>query len=275
MKRTLIMSAIASFGLTLAGCASTATGPNGFGMSGTKLIENSNGGVDDRENAMDLVNLQELAKNTNAEIKSIFPKQAEPKIVLWATDLENLVDGAFTQTFGDKLSPSPSLKLHKVFKNTSVSLVDVAHVAPCEGMETGDAQYWVLRTYLSDLDEAVHRKVKGFYPNGESGSIQVELDKGTRSSTDTFKLSAKLTECRSGRIIHSAENVFSKTTSGKDKSFYLFGKHLGLFYRNTESYDPGLNKTKDLALDVFLSSIARDMVGVPQSYPVTKLASAS
>jgi len=79
--------------------------------------------------------------------------------------------------------------------------------------------------------------------------------------TDSFKLSAKLTDCRSGKIIHSAESEFLKTSSSKDKSVYLFGKHLGLFYRSTEYEDPGLNRTKDMALDVFLTSIAMEMVG--------------
>jgi len=122
-------------------------------------------------------------------------------------------------------------------------------------------QYWVLRSYVSDLDETVERRVKGFYPNAESGDFQTEIDRGSRSMTDRFKLSAKLTDCRSGRIIHSAENEFSKTASSQDNSVYLFGKYFGIFYRNTAFEDPGLNRTKDMALDVFLSSVAMDMVG--------------
>lgn len=183
------------------------------------------------------------------------------KITLWAVDLENLVDGTFTQTFGDKSSPAPAVKLHNIFKDTGVTLVDHLHIPLCSGAESERGQYWVLRTYVSNLDETVNRKVKGFYPNGESGDFQAEIDRGTRSMTDSFKLSAKLTVCRSGEIIHSAESEFSKTSSGKDNSVYLFGKYLGLFYRSTEYEDPGLNKTKDLALDVFLSSIAIEMVG--------------
>jgi len=69
---------------------------------------------------------------------------------------------------------------------------------------------------------------------------------------------------RQGRA--STENEFSKTSSGKDNSVYLFGKYLGLFYRSTHYEDPGLNRTKDLALDVFLTSIAMEMVGVPTAH---------
>lgn len=250
--------------ISLSGCATMSMNTEDSGASSRMLAAGGSAAQISKLPHSDLGSLQQLSQSANSKIKAVFPKAGEPKITLWAVDLENLVDGTFTQTFGDKISPSPTVKLYNIFKNTGVSLVDHLHVPVCKGASSGNGQYWVLRTYVSDLDETVSRKVKGFYPNGESGDFQAEIDRGTRSMTDTFKLSAKLTECRSGRVIYSAENEFSKTSSSKDKSVYLFGKYLGLFYRSTEYEDPGLNRTKDLALDVFLSSIAMEMVGVPQ-----------
>jgi len=253
--------------ISLSGCATMSMNAESSGASSHMLASGSSGAQISKLPHTDLGSLRQFSQNANDRIRVAFPKAADAKITLWAIDLENLVDGTFTQTFGDKISPSPTVKLYNIFKNTGVSLVDHLHVPVCKGASSGNGQYWVLRTYVSDLDETVSRKVKGFYPNGESGDFQAEIDRGTRSMTDTFKLSAKLTECRSGRVIYSAENEFSKTSSSKDKSVYLFGKYLGLFYRSTEYEDPGLNRTKDLALDVFLSSIAMEMGGVSQVTP--------
>jgi len=262
MKHSAFKSILALSALTFAGCSTLSANSKVPGPSSQML---NRGTMNPDSSHSDLVSLQTRSQNANAKIKDVFPKGGSGKITLWAIDLENLVDGTFTQTFGDKISPAPAVKLHNIFKDTGVTLVDHLHVPPCKGADNDGGQYWVLRTYVSDLDETVNRKVRGFYPNGESGDFQGEIDRGTRSMTDTFKLSARLTECRSGRIIHTAENDFSKTSSGKDNSVYLFGKYLGLFYRSTEYEDPGLNRTKDLALDVFLSSIAKEMVGVPRS----------
>lgn len=257
MKNTFSKCALSIIAITSAGCATSMPGPKIPEASSHMLTSGSS-------EVKDLKTLQDRNIDANAKIKAVFPKGTRDTITLWAVDLENLVDGTFTQTLGDKISPAPAVKMYPLFKDTGVTLVDHLHIPPCKGADTDEGQYWVLRTYVSDLDETVNRKVKGFYPSGESGDFQGEIDRGSRSMTDTFKLSAKLTECRSGKIIHSAENEFSKTSSGKDNSVYLFGKHLGIFYRSTEYNDPGLNRTKDLALDVFLSSIAMDMVGAPQ-----------
>lgn len=259
MKQSLkyIPLLLGAFGLTACSTFAPAyTSP----PASAKMIAPQTGGEDAPED-VDLNTLQDYNEAANAAVQQVFPKGGEGKITLWAPDLENLVDGTFTQTFGGKLAPSPSLKLHKVFKNSGVSVIDHLHVKPCQGAADGPGQYWVLRSYVSDLDETVERRVKGFYPNAESGDFQTEIDRGSRSMTDRFKLSAKLTDCRSGRIIHSAENEFSKTASSQDNSVYLFGKYFGIFYRNTAFEDPGLNRTKDMALDVFLSSVAMDMVG--------------
>lgn len=276
MKHSFLKFGIA-FGMTsLAGCStlsSTSIKPIEASSQMT-VFENDKGSTGPKK--LDLSTLRHVYKQANAEIQAAFPIGQDDSITLWAADLENLVDGTFTQTFGDKLSPAPSLKLHSIFKNSGVMIVDHQHVPLCQGAEIGKGQYWVLRTYVSNLDENVNRTVKGFYPSGDSGDFQAEIDRGHRNMTDSFKLSAKLTECRSGRIIHSAENDFSKTTSSKDNSVYLFGKHLGLFYKSTRYEDPGLNRTKDMALDVFLSSIAMEMVGVaitdPQDMTDLKLA---
>lgn len=262
MKHSISKLCLALSTLTFSGCSTLTSNPANSGASSQLMAPGSASQVSTLP-PMDLGALHKLSRDANVKIKTVFPKGQKDKITLWAVDLENLVDGTFTQTFGDKTSPAPGLKLHRIFKDTGVTLVDHLHIPPCQGAQSESGQYWVLRTFVSDLDETVKRTVKGFYPNGESGNFQAEIDHGTRSMTDTFKLSAKLTECRSGRIIHSAESDFSKTSSGKDNSVYLFGKYLGLFYRSTEYEDPGLNRTKDLALDVFLSSIAMEMVGVP------------
>lgn len=264
MNNLFSKCALSIIAITSAGCSTTMLGPKISEASSHMLTSGS-------ASAKDLKTLQQRSLDANAKIKAVFPKGTSNKITLWVVDMENLVDGTFSQTFGDKISPAPAVKMHALFKDSGVTLIDHLHVPPCKGADTDDGEYWVLRTYVSDLDETVNRKVKGFYPSGESGDFQGEIDRGSRSMTDTFKLSAKLTECRSGKIIHSAENEFSKTSSGKDKSVYLFGKHLGLFYRSTEYNDPGLNKTKDLALDVFLSSIAMQMVGGPQeTFPASE-----
>ncbi|MEP3653562.1 MAG: hypothetical protein ABJO36_01590 [Litorimonas sp.] len=262
MKHLLTQIAIASAALTATGCSTLSSNPAVINAP-TQLMTSSSVSQVQTAPPQDLGALHQMSQSINSDVKAVFPKGNEPNITLWAVDMENLVDGTFTQTFGDKLSPSPSLKLHTVFKDTGVTLIDHLHVPVCQGADTGNGQYWVLRTYISDLDESVERSVKGIYPNGESGDFQVEVDRGNRKTTDSFKLSSKLTECRSGRIIHSAESSFSKTTSSKDRSVYLFGKYLGVFYRSTEYLDPGLNRTKDIALDVFLTSIVREMVGVP------------
>lgn len=268
MKQSISKTLIALSALTFSGCSTMSINPENSGASSHMISPGSASQISTLPH-MDLGALHKRSRDANAKIKTVFPKGQEAKITLWAVDLENLVDGTFTQTFGDKVSPAPAVKLYNIFKDTGVTLVDHLHVPLCKGASSEGGQYWVLRTYVSDLDETVNRKVKGFYPNGESGDFQAEIDRGTRSMTDTFKLSAKLTECRSGRIIHSAESEFSKTSSGKDNSVYLFGKYLGLFYRSTEYEDPGLNRTKDLALDVFLTDIATEMVGVPKVKPTT------
>lgn len=264
MKHYITTIALACAALTATGC-STLSSKSAVTNTPTQLMTSSSVSQVQAAPPQDLGTLHQMSRSINSDVKAVFPKGDEPKITLWAVDMENLVDGTFTQTFGDKLSPSPSLKLHSFFKDTAVSLIDHLHVPVCQGADRGIGQYWVLRTYISDLDESVERSVKGFYPNGESGDFQVEVDRGNRTTTDSFKLSSRLTECRTGRIIHSAESNFSKTTSSKDRSVYLFGKYLGLFYRSTEYSDPGLNRTKDIALDVFLTSIVKEMVGVPST----------
>lgn len=262
-ETTKLLIALSAFSLT--GCSTLSLKTGNSGASSHMLAPGSSASQISTLPHTDLNALHQLSRDANTKIKAVFPRGKDAKITLWAVDLENLVDGTFTQNFGDKVSPAPAVKLHNIFKDTGVTLVDHLHIPLCTGAKSNSGQYWVLRTYVSDLDETVNRTVKGFYPNGESGDFQAEIDHGNRSMTDTFKLSAKLTECRSGRIIHSAENEFSKTSSGKDNSVYLFGKYLGLFYRSTHYEDPGLNRTKDLALDVFLSSIAMEMVGIPMA----------
>lgn len=271
MKQLSTNLFLAFSALTLGGCSTMSLSSGDSGASSRMLAPDTSASQISTLPHTDLDALHQLSRDTNTKIKSVFPKGKEAKIILWAVDLENLVDGTFTQTFGDKVSPAPAVKLHNIFKDSGVTLIDHLHIPPCTGAESKTGQYWVLRTYVSDLDETVNRTVKGFYPNGESGDFQAEIDRGTRSMTDTFKLSAKLTECRSGRIIHSAENEFTKTSSSKDNSVYLFGKYLGLFYRSTIYEDPGLNRTKDLALDVFLSSIAAEMVGAQKGNPATSV----
>lgn len=251
--------------ISLSACSTVSSGIKGQPASSKMLKPHHSSNDLKGAPELDLAVLQSYSLDANKAILKVFPKGTDKKITLWVTDLENLVDGTFTQTFGDKISPAPALKMHKIFKNSGVTLIDHMHLKPCQGATGGDGQYWVLRTYVSDLDETVNRTVKGFYPNAESGSFQAEIDRGTRSMTDRFKLSAKLTECRSGRIIHSAENEFSKTASSEDNSIYLFGKYIGAFYRSTAYEDPGLNRTKDMALDVFLASLAMDMVGAEKA----------
>lgn len=269
MKQVTTKLLLAFSALALGGCSTMFLSSAESGASSRMLAPGSSASQISTLPHMDLDALHQRSRDANIKIKSVFPKGPEAKITLWAVDLENLVDGTFTQTFGDKISPAPAVKLHSIFKDTGVTLVDHLHIPLCTGAKSNSGQYWVLRTYVSDLDETVNRTVKGFYPNGESGDFQAEIDQGNRSMTDTFKLSAKLTECRSGRIIHSAENEFSKTSSRKDNSVYLFGKYLGLIFRSTHYEDPGLNRTKDLALDVFLTSIAMEMVGVPTAHITT------
>jgi len=258
MTRSILFSSIAASSFLLSGCSTLSSKSGLDSEASSKMIAPS---PTSETLALDLKPLHERIGSANEKIKAVFPSGRKDKITLWAIDLENLVDGTFTQSFGQNVSPSPSLKLYRVFKNSGVTIMDQLHVPPCTEVGDSSRQAWVLRTYVSNLDETIQRSVRGFYPNGESGDFQAEIDRGTRSMTDSFKLSAKLTDCRSGKIIHSAESEFLKTSSSKDKSVYLFGKHLGLFYRSTEYEDPGLNRTKDMALDVFLTSIAMEMVG--------------
>ncbi len=208
--------------------------------------------------------LSEAADQIEAANKlmvAAFPRSEKSAIKLWVTDSHNLADGVYTNNFGDKLSPAPGIKMHKIMQGSNVITLDPLHVPPCAGMENNSAHHWVLRSFIMNYDENLNRTVEGFFPNIDTADIQAEIDNGDRAITDRFDLKAKITDCRSGRIIYGAEESFLKTAISSDKSVYLFGKSLGMFYRDSKFIDPGLNQTRDLAMDMFLSGIAMDIVG--------------
>lgn len=247
--------------ILLSGCATTPPASGSWQVrDGASLNTPSE---DMRGQALD--NADVISAKVNEEIVKVFSADSDKRIKLWVADTHNLVDGMYTSTFGDKLSPDSGIKMQKILHGSGVMTVDPLHVPPCTGVEDSQVPHWVLRTYVTNLDENLTRSVQGFFPSIDSSDVQGEIDIGNREVTDRFGLKAKITNCRNGQIIHGAESEFIKTASSRDRSFYLFGKSLGAFYRKSKFTDPGLNQTKDLAMDVFLSNIAMDMVGVPQA----------
>jgi len=239
--------------LVLGGCQTVKTQPGSW-------VQSADAHQQDKEQKGSPLSLaHERVKRANAMISQSFPANQPNALKLWVADSHNLVDGIYSANFGDKLSPAPGIKMHKILEGSNILIFDPLHIPPCTGMKDSPAMHWVIRTYITNYDENIERGVEGFFPSVDSSDIQAELDKGIRTITDRFGLKAKITDCQSGRIIHGAEESFLKTATNKDKSVYLFGKSLGLFYRNSKYVDPGLNQTRDLAMDIFLADMAEEI----------------
>jgi len=261
MRKTLKFAGLWILSAALnSGCASTNTEAGSWMEApGKSAKPASNEAPTNSETGSPLSVARDRIQAANDLIINKFPSGEPAAIRLWVADSQNLVDGIYTANFGDKLSPAPGIKMHKIMAGSNILIFDPLHVPPCTGMEDSRAAHWVIRTYITNYDENLGRSVKGFFPNADTSDVQAEIDNGTRTITDRFGLKAKITDCRSGHIIHGAEESFIKTAASRDKSVYLFGKSLGLFYRNSKFVDPGLNQTRDLAMDMFLAEMAMDI----------------